>query len=417
MSVKRTSLELFRLKKILNALASKEGRGTELISLYIPPGKQISEVMNMLREEYGTASNIKSTTTRKNVQDAIVRVQQRLKLFKETPETGLVIFCGAIPQNGAGSERIETYVIIPPEPINIYLYRCDSRFHTEHLQELLKEKEAYGILLIDSSEATIAILEGRRLEIVSELTSGVPGKTRAGGQSARRYERLREMRLQEYFRRVGEHANEVFLQKENLKGIIIGGPGPTKHDFAKGDYLNYQLKEKILDVVDTAYVDEQGVKEVVEKAPEIMKKVRYIEERRIMQQFLYEIGHDTGMATYGEEAVRKALEAGVVKTLLLSEGLDIARVKVKCSACGYEEEHTVRGSMLMSFEQGLIGKPCPRCKAPSLSVADKQELIENFAQLAEYANAEVEIISTETEEGHMLKNAFGGIAAILRFKM
>jgi len=416
-SVKRTSLELFRLKKILNALASKEGRGTELISLYIPPGKQISEVMNMLREEYGTASNIKSTTTRKNVQDAIVRVQQRLKLFKETPETGLVIFCGAIPQNGAGSERIETYVIIPPEPINIYLYRCDSRFHTEHLQELLKEKEAYGILLIDSSEATIAILEGRRLEIVSELTSGVPGKTRAGGQSARRYERLREMRLQEYFRRVGEHANEVFLQKENLKGIIIGGPGPTKHDFAKGDYLNYQLKEKILDVVDTAYVDEQGVKEVVEKAPEIMKKVRYIEERRIMQQFLYEIGHDTGMATYGEEAVRKALEAGVVKTLLLSEGLDIARVKVKCSACGYEEEHTVRGSMLMSFEQGLIGKPCPRCKAPSLSVADKQELIENFAQLAEYANAEVEIISTETEEGHMLKNAFGGIAAILRFKM
>jgi len=416
-SVKRTSLELFRLKKILNALASKEGRGTELISLYIPPGKQISEVMNMLREEYGTASNIKSTTTRKNVQDAIVRVQQRLKLFKETPETGLVIFCGAIPQNGAGSERIETYVIIPPEPINIYLYRCDSRFHTEHLQELLKEKEAYGILLIDSSEATIAILEGRRLEIVSELTSGVPGKTRAGGQSARRYERLREMRLQEYFRRVGEHANEVFLQKENLKGIIIGGPGPTKHDFAKGDYLNYQLKEKILDVVDTAYVDEQGVKEVVEKAPEIMKKVRYIEERRIMQQFLYEIGHDTGMATYGEEAVRKALEAGVVKTLLLSEGLDIARVKVKCSACGYEEEHTVRGSMLMSFEQGLIGKPCPRCKAPSLSVADKQELIENLAQLAEYANAEVEIISTETEEGHMLKNAFGGIAAILRFKM
>jgi len=417
LSLKRTSLELFRLKKILNALASKEGRGTELISLYIPPGKQISEVMNMLREEYGTASNIKSTTTRKNVQDAIVRVQQRLKLFKETPETGLVIFCGAIPQNGAGSERIETYVIIPPEPIHIYLYRCDSRFHTEHLQELLKEKESYGILLIDSSEATIAILEGRRLEIVSELTSGVPGKTRAGGQSARRYERLREMRLQDYFRRVGEHANEVFLQKENLKGIIIGGPGPTKHDFAKGDYLNYQLKEKILDVVDTAYVDEQGVKEVVEKAPEIMKKVRYIEERRIMQQFLYEIGRDTGMATYGEEAVRKALEAGVVKTLLLSEGLDIARVKIKCSACGYEEEHTVRGSMLMSFEQGLIGKPCPRCKAPSLSVADKQELIENFAQLAEYANAEVEIISTETEEGHMLKNAFGGIAAILRFKI
>lgn len=417
MSKKRTSLELFRLKKILSTLANKEGRGTELISLYVPPGKQISEVVNMLREEYGTASNIKSTTTRKNVQDAIVRVQQRLKLFKETPENGLVIFCGAVPQNGAGSEKIETYVIIPPEPIHIYLYRCDSRFHTEHLQELLREKETYGIVLIDATAATLATLQGRRLEIVREVTSGVPGKTRAGGQSARRFERLREMRLQEYFRRVGEHVNETFLPIENLKGLIIGGPGPTKYDFEKGDYLNYQLKEKILDIVDTAYVDEQGVKEVVDKAPELMRKTRYIEEKQIMQQFLYEIGHDTGMATYGEEEVRKTLEAGAVKTLLLSEGLDITRVKVKCNVCGYEEQQTIKASTLTNFEQSLLGKPCPRCKAPSFGIAETQELIENFAQLAEYANTEVEIISTETEEGQMLKNSFGGIAAILRFKL
>jgi peptide chain release factor subunit 1 len=408
---------MFRLKKTLMTLAGKEGRGTELVSLYIPPGKQISEVMNMLRDEYGTASNIKSTTTRKNVQDAIVKVQQRLKLFKETPETGLVIFCGAIPQNGAGSERIETYVIIPPEPINIYLYRCDSRFHTEHLQELLREKETYGIVLIDSSDATLATLRGRRLEIVREISSGVPGKTRAGGQSARRYERLREMRLQDYFRRVGEHANEAFLPIGDLKGVIIAGPGPTKYDFEKGDYLNYMLKEKVLDVVDTAYVSEQGVKEVVDKAPEIMRKVRYIEERQIVQQFLYEIGHDTGMATYGEEHVRRALEAGAVKTLLLSEGLDIVRVTVKCSACGYQEQQTIKNQMLTSFEQSLSDKPCPKCNAPSLAIAETQDLIENFAQLAEYTNTEVEIISGETEEGHMLKNSFGGIAAILRFKL
>lgn len=416
-STKKTSLELFRLKRTLDALASKEGRGTELISLYVPPGKQISDVVNTLRDEYGTASNIKSTTTRKNVQDAIVKVQQRLKLFKEAPENGLVIFCGAIPQNGAGSERMETYVIMPPEPIHIYLYRCDARFHTEHLQELLREKETYGILLIDSSAAALATLQGRRLEIVREVTSGVPGKTRAGGQSARRYERLREMRLQEYFRRVGGHANETFLPIENFKGLIIAGPGPTKYDFEKGDYLNYMLKEKVIDVIDTAYVDEQGVKEVVGKAPEIMRKIRYIEEKQLMQQFLYEIGHDTGKVTYGEEEVRRALEAGAVRTLLLSEGLDITRVKVKCNACSYEEQHTMKSQMLTSFEQSLSGKPCPKCKAPALGIAETQDLIENFAQLAEYANTEVEIISGETEEGQMLKNSFGGIAAILRFRL
>jgi peptide chain release factor subunit 1 len=414
---KKTSLEQFRLRKTLDTLARKEGRGTELVSLYVPPGKQISDVMSTLRDEYGTASNIKSTTTRKNVMDAIVKVQQRLKLFKEPPPTGLVIFCGAIPQNGAGSERIETYVIVPPEPIRIYLYRCDARFHTEHLQELLREKETYGIILVDSSEATIATLQGRRLVIVRQLTSGVPGKTRAGGQSARRYERLREMRLQEYFTRVGEHANEIFLPIDTLKGIILAGPGPTKLDFEKGEYLNYMLKNKVIDVVDTAYVEEQGVKEVVDKAPEIMRKIRYIEERKVVQQFLYEIGHDTGLVTYGEEDVRRALEAGAVRILLLSEGLDVARVTVACSVCGYQEQQSIKGSMQASFEQDLYQKPCPKCRNQSLTVANTDDLIEDFAKIAEYANTDVEIISGETEEGQMLKNSFGGIAAILRFKI
>lgn len=415
--VKRTSLELFRLKKTLAALARKEGRGTELISLYVPPGRQVSEVVNMLRQEYGTASNIKSTTTRKNVQDAIVKVQQRLKLFKQIPENGLVIFCGAVPQNGPGSERIETYVIVPPEPIKIYLYRCDSRFHIEPLLELLREHEAYGIILVDASEATFALLKGRRLEILQKITSGVPGKHRAGGQSARRFERLREMRLNEYYRRVGQHANELFLGMPDLKGIIIGGPGPTKHEFKKGDYLNYQLKQKILEVVDTAYVDEQGVKEIVEKAPEIMRRVRYVEEKEAMQEFLYHLGHDTGLATYGEEEVKKALELSAVKTLLLSEGLDITRVTVRCSACGFQKESTMRSNELLSFEASLAGKPCPKCKAPALQIVETQDLIEDYAELAEAANAEVEMISTETEEGQMLKKSFGGIAAILRFKL
>ncbi len=400
-------------------LAGKEGSHTELITIYVPPGKQISDALNLLREEYGTATNIKSNVTRKNVLDAITKAQQKLKLFKDPGEKGLVIFCGALPQEGGGpgTERMEAWVIIPPEPIKIFLYRCDSRFHTEHLQEMLREKETYGILLVDASNATIATLTGKRLEIVREMHSGVSGKTRAGGQSARRYERLRDMQLNEYFARVGAHADEIFLPIENLKGIILGGPGPTKYDFEKGGYLNYQLKNKVLDVLDTAYVEEQGVKEVVDKAPEIMRKVRYIEEKQIMQKFLYEVGHDTGLITYGEAEVRKALQSGMVRTLLISEALDMQRVTIKCGACNYLEQETVKTPNMQTFEQSLSGKPCPKCNAPSMTIVEKVDVIDDLGQLAEVSNTDVEVISAETEEGQMLKNAFGGLAAILRFKM
>jgi peptide chain release factor subunit 1 len=134
------SVPRFKIKRILDLLASKEGRGTELISIYVPPNKKIHEVMNNLRQEYGTASNIKSRTTRKNVQDSIERVSQRLKLFKNPPKNGLVIFCGAIPQNGIGSEKMEMYALEPPEPIHVYFYRCDNRFHTEPLLEIMKKR-------------------------------------------------------------------------------------------------------------------------------------------------------------------------------------------------------------------------------------------------------------------------------------
>jgi peptide chain release factor subunit 1 len=417
-TAKKSSLELFRLRKTLNSLASKEGSHTELITVYVPPGKQISDALNLLRNEYGTASNIKSNVTRKNVLDAITKAQQKLKLFKDPGEKGIVIFTGALLAAGAapGTERMEAYVIVPPEPIRIFLYRCDSRFHTEHLQEMLREKESYGILLVDANNASIAILQGKRLDIVRQMHSGVTGKTKAGGQSARRYERLRDMQLNEYFTRVGVHANEAFLPLDNLKGIILGGPGPTKYDFEKGGYLNYQLKDKILDVVDTAYVEEQGVKEVMDKAPEIMKKVRYIEEKAIMQKFLYEVGHDTGMITYGEAEVRRLLQLGAVRLLILSESLDLIRITVKCSACGYEEQHTLKKDQVADFEKGLVGKPCAKCSAPSFTVVDNKDVVDDLAELAELGNTDVEVISTETEEGQMLKNAFGGIAAMLRFK-
>jgi len=418
MSQKRTSLERFRLKRTLDSLARKEGRGTELVTLYVPPGRQVSEVTQMLKEEWGTASNIKSNTTRKNVQDAIVKVTQRLRLFRTVPDTGLVIFCGAIPQNGPGSERIEgPYVVVPPEPIGIYLYRCDDKFHIEYLMDLLKETETYGILLLDTSAATFATLRGSRMEIVEEITSGIPGKHRAGGQSARRFERLREMQVLDFFKRIGNHANEDFLSISDLKGIILGGAGPTKYDFDKGRYLDYRLKEKILAIVDTAYTGEQGIEEILERAPDIIKNVRYVEEKNIVQKFLYEIGHDTGLETYGEKDVRRALSAGLVDVVLLSEALNTTRVRVDCTSCGYIYYQTMKTVEVPSFEQSLTGTPCPKCQTPTLQVTEQKDTIDELAELAEQSGSNIEVISTETEEGQMLWKSFGGIAATLRYRL
>lgn len=410
-----SELELFRFRRMLDRLASRLGRGTELISIYIPHGKQLSDVMRYLREEYGTASNIKSKTTRKNVQDALTRAMQRLKLFRSVPENGLCIFCGMIPQGPPGSERMETYVITPIKPITSFIYRCDARFLLDPLLEMVKERDVnYGIVTLDTQRATFAILSGRRLQIVKTITSGIAGKHRAGGQSARRFERLRKMEITAFFRRISRHIDKIYLQVPNLEGIIIGGPGPTKDDFVKKATYHYTLKEKTLAVVNTGYADEEGVKEAIEEGRAILEGLRYTQERRIVQEFLHEIGRDTGLGVYGEDEIRKGLSQGRVRTLLVSEDLSILRLSISCLNCGYSETRMVRGEDAAGFRQSLSSRECPRCSSPSLTIEDERELVEELIRLGEGSGADVRIISTQTEEGVMLKRSFSGIAAILK---
>ncbi|MEM4165443.1 MAG: peptide chain release factor aRF-1, partial [Nitrososphaerales archaeon] len=222
-----SSVALYKVKRLLSELSEKKGRGTELISLYIPPKKALHEVIAALRDEYGTASNIKSDSTRNHVMDALVKTMQRLKLYKATPENGLVIFCGALPTNGPGSETIFLYEVFPPKPVQTYLYRCDDHFHLDILKDMLKEEKTIGLLSIDATEAAVGIIAGSRFEVVDEITSGVSGKHRAGGQSARRFERLREMELTEYYHRVARHVNKALLEEKTVQGLIVGGPGGT----------------------------------------------------------------------------------------------------------------------------------------------------------------------------------------------
>src|SRR5213594_993840 len=409
------SVAQFKFKRTLEQLGKKEGRGTELISLYVPPDRKIHEVLGQLREELGTAVNIKSRTTRNNVQDGIERTMQRLKLFKEPPPTGLVIFACAIPQNGPGSEKMETYTLIPPEPITVGFYRCDARFHVEPLLALVADKDTYGILVIDGTEAVVATLKGRRVEILKTFTSGTPGKSRAGGQSARRFERIREQVINDYYKRVGQHVNEMMLEIPDLKGIIIGGPGPTKYVFEEGEYLQYTLKKKVLSIVDTSYTSEAGVEEVVEKSSEILKGVRYGEEKQLVQKFLYELGHETGKAACGEKKVQEYLEKGIVDTLLISETLQGMRLITKCKNCGNEEEFRGTRFEVDAFKHELSTKPCAKCGKLTLGIEMEADIVDNFIDYAEKGGSRIEVISEETEEGRMLRDSFKKVAAVLRY--
>lgn len=403
----------YEFKRRLEELREFTGRGTELISLYIPPDKQISDVVAQLRDEHGQAANIKSKSTRTNVQSALESVMARLKYIPRPPPTGVVIFCGAID---IGSDRtdLRTTVLEPPEPIQSYRYHCDSQFYLEPLEDLLREKKTYGLLVLDRREATVGTLRGKHIDVHRHMTSNVPGKQRKGGQSSRRFQRLREIAIDEFYQRIGDRSSDIFLNipRKDLEGIIIGGPSPTKEEFIDGEYLHHELQQKIVGAYDISYTDESGLFELVDAASDTMLDLELIKEKKLMERFFKELVKDNGLAAYGEDEVRQNLQMGAVDTLLLSEDLRRERVTLRCTQCAYTEERTwVKRPGEPEPEPG----PCPKCKG-GMIIVERVDLVSELSTTADQMGTTVAFISSDFEEGEQLTSAFGGVAAILRFR-
>ena len=354
------------LLNFIKKLQGVRGRHTELVSVYVPAGYELVKKIQQLAQEQGTAVNIKDSTTRKNVGDSLERMIQHLRLFKKTPPNGLAVFSGNVSEK-AGQQDIQVFSIEPPEPVSFGLYRCEKTFVIDALKEMAEKKDTYGLVVMDKREGNIALLKGKTILPLTNTTSYVPGKTRAGGQSAQRFERLRDGAAKEFFNKLAEYVKDQFLPLVDLKGIIVGGPGHTKNEWIEGNYVTDLLKRKVIGIKDLSYTGEFGLQELVDKSQDILASEEIAKEKDIMQKFFDTLAKVPKKVAYGKEPVVDALKKAAVETVLLSEVLD-------------------------------------------------DKIIEQFEIEAEKVGTAVEIISDETREGVQLRD-MGKYAAILRYEM
>jgi peptide chain release factor subunit 1 len=408
-----TERQRYVFKRTLEELAEYRGNGTTLVTLYVPPTRQLSDVAAMVRNEVGQASNIKSKSTQDAVTGALTSILARLKNYRETPKNGLAIFVGDV-NVGANKTMQVAHLIEPPVPVSTYQYRCESTFNLEPLRSMGQIENSYGLIILDRKECSMGFLRGKSITPVYTRTSLVPSKHGRGGQSAQRFERLIEIAAHEWFTQCAEKATEIFLNAD-IKALLLGGPGPTKEFFAREGYLHHELGKKLYpQFFDTGYTDDdQGLKEMVENAGAAIDEIGRMQDRKLMQQFLREVAkQDGGLGTYGEAEVRKALEAGAVQHLLLSENLRKDRLAFTNRQTG-EVLHKVVPHL--QADEAIL-EQSKKWGGNNTEVV-KKDLIEDLSDLAEASGTEVHIVSPASEEGGILMNAFGGIVALLRYKL
>jgi len=327
-----------------------------------------------------------------------------------------VILCGALPPEGGGpigSEIIKVWEIEPPKDLSTFLYRCDDHFHVDILKDMLKDENLIGFLAIDTKDAGWGLLHGNRIEVLRETSSGVAGKHRQGGQSARRFERLREMELTYYFNRVAEVTKEFFIDIYPVKGLIISGPGPTKEDFLKSNYLEYRLQDKVIATLDSSYSGSEGIREAFVKAQDVLADFRLVEEKKLVEKLFREINSHSGLGVYGLKDIINYLKNNVADTILVNDDINLYRLEVKCNRCQNIQEDIVERAKLIPKQSELLSKPCPSCKSTDLE-AQSQDLVDYLSLLAAKVGTRIEVISGISEHGAML-GSLGKAGAILRY--
>ncbi|KAI3686018.1 hypothetical protein L1987_79687 [Smallanthus sonchifolius] len=410
-------IEIWKVKKLIKALEAARGNATSMISLIMPPHDQISRVTKMLDVESGTASNIKSRVNRQSVLGAITSAQQRLKLYNKVPLNGLVLYTGIIVTDD-GKEKKVTIDFEPFKPINTSLYRCDNKFHTEALNELLESDDKFGFIVMDGNGTLFGTLSGSTRDVLHKFTVDLPKKHGRGGQSALRFARLRVEKRHNYVRKTAELATQFFIDpttsKSNVSGLILAGSADFKTELSQSDMFDPRLKAKILNVVDVSYGGENGFNQANNLSSEIFANLKFVQEKRLMGKYFELISQDIRKCVYGVEDTLKSLEMGAVEILIVWENLDINRYVLKHNTTGeiiFKHLNKDQEADQSNFRDSDTNA--------ELEVQEKMSLLEWFANEYKKFGCTLEFVTNKSQEGSMFCNAnsFGGIGGILRYQL
>lgn len=406
------NIERFKVKKLIRSLEAARGLGTSVITLYIPPKDQLAKHVQMLNNELGTCSNIKSHTNKLSVQGAITSTLGRLKLISRVPANGLILYCGTVLTEDNKEKKL-TLDIEPFKPVSRSLYLCDNKFHTDELHRMLESDERFGFIIVDGNGTWYAAVAGDVKEKLGSFSVELPKKHGRGGQSKNRFARIRQERRHNYLRKVAEGATQYFITNDrpNVMGIILAGSAEFKESLYYSDLFDPRLKEIVVKIVDIAHSGDVGLNQAIDLSSDALSGVKLVQEKKLIQKFFDELAMDTNMYCYGVEDTMKCIEMGAVHTLIAWEDLPHNRYLVTPPDGSAPTAYflTQEEAAKKNLAGGGDGQPA--------NDVQEMNLIEFLTENYQKFGLTLELVTNKSQEGTQFVRGFGGMGGLLRYKV
>jgi len=344
---------------------------------------------------------------RQSVQGALRSLIAKLSIYKTVPPNGLALFCGYIGEEGK-QKKIMT-VIEPLKPLVSGIYRCDSKFYLEPLYQQLEDSKTFGYMVIDGNGFTCHLLSGNSGRTIYKLDVNLPKKHGRGGQSKKRFERIREIKRGWYTSRIAEVAISHFIDpvtcQPSVTGLVLAGSAQLKDEVLLK--LDPRLARIVIAVVDVQYAGVTGFNQAIALTKENIGNMKFVHEQETISALLEEISKD-GQYAIGIDDTMYAVTSGILDTLILWDNLSVNRIELV---------KTLSPSDPPKILYLPLDKQVPENLKEEWKVTSSVPLLDWILEHYIEFGCKLELVSDQTSVGAQFVKGFGGLGGLLRYQV
>ena len=143
---------------------------------------------------------------------------------------------------------------------------------------------------------------------------------------------------------------------------------------------------------------------------ETLANVKFVQEKKLLEAYFEEISQDTGKFCYGIEDTLKALDLGSCEKIIVYENLNTIRYTLKDIE---GEEVVAHVNPELPDKSWQLDKKT----GTEMEIVKEESFLEWLAENYKNYGAELEFVTDKSSEGAQFVQGFGGIGAILRYKV
>jgi peptide chain release factor subunit 1 len=207
----------------------------------------------------------------------------------------------------------------PPNPIKRFYYRCEKRFQLDELIKLYATYENYAIVLISGKRTEFYHWNSNRTHCLKVITEDIPSQTRRGGQSAQRFERIRDERILWYMRKIIENMTSLYTTDGNFNclGLVIAGPSEMKSSVISEDLFQKSFSPHLLKSVTIGEITAQSINQTILLCVDVLTNKSV--ESKAIGEFGDKLNDPTqiDLIVFGMDEILKMYNLGLLKELYL----------------------------------------------------------------------------------------------------